>query len=138
MVEAHRAINYRRGDSMEDLQQLVELEQQALEYYKEADYSGVVCTITKAMEGVGLHTKIVPKDRSYLIHVATEPITGPISEWMVTVRVYKVGSMQRAIDMLLLGCNQLPEYHVCKDSELVGQPCTIRGVVATVQACLLE
>ena len=123
---------------MEDqLQQLVELEQQALEYYRDADYSGVVCSLTKAMKSVGLYTKVVPKDKgSYLIHVAGEPIT-VINEWMVgvTVRVYKVGRMQRAIDALL-GCNQLPEYHICKDSILVEQPCTIRGAVATVQASL--
>ena len=126
---------------MEDhLQQLVELEQQALEYYKEADYSGVVCTIARAMEGVGLHTMVVPKDKgSYLIHVAAEPITTAIHSLMegVTVRVYKVSRMQRLIDALL-GCKLLPEYHVSKDSVLVGQPCTIRGAVATVQACLLE
>lgn len=120
---------------MEDLQQLVELEQQALEYYKEADYSGVVCTLTKAMEGVGLHTKVMPKDRSYLIHVAAEPIVINEQVGGVTVRVYKVSNMQRLIDALL-GCNQLPTYHICKDSELVGQPCTIRGAVATVQAFL--
>lgn len=126
---------------MNDLRQLVLLEQQALEYYKDGDYSGVVCTLVKAIEGVGLHTSVVPRDKSYAVYVAENPITVQgLLEYMegAVVRVYKVGTMQRAFEVLM-GSSR-PTYHVSAVSGgstqgLMGQPCTIVEAVATVQAC---
>lgn len=126
---------------MTDLQQLAVLEQQALEYYKDGDYSGVVCTLVRAFESTGLCTTIVPKSKSYEVYVAASPmgtqqalLQSSPSTIGAVIRIYKVGGMQRAFDALV-GSN-IPTYHVLHDGELVGQPCTIRGVVATVQACL--
>jgi hypothetical protein len=115
---------------MRDIQQLAELEQQALEYYKEADYSGVVCMLVKAFEGTGLCTSIVPRDKCYEVYVAAASPTGTRQ---AVIRVYKVGDLQRTFNALV-GSN-IPTYHVSHDGELVGQPCTLVGAVATVQAC---
>ena len=143
------AAPYRRY-TMDDLRQLAELEQQALEYYKDGDYSGVVCMLVKAFEGSGLCTTIVPRDKSYEVYVAASPgrteqavvrstpstssaVVRLIGDPPIVVRVYKVGGLQRTFDALV-GSN-IPTYHVSIGSELVGQPCTITAAVATVQAC---
>ena len=116
---------------MNDLRQLVLLEQQALEYYKDSDYSSVVCTLVQAIKGVGLHTVVVPRNKSYMVYVSAVPITTALP--VVVIRLYKVGGLQRTLDAVM-GTN-IPTYHVSHDGELVGQPCTITGAVATVQAC---
>lgn len=120
------------GDNtMTELHQLAVLEQQALNYYKDGDYSGVVYSLVRAFEGTGLCTTIVPRDKSYEVYVAA---ASPIGTRQAVIRLYKVGGIQRAFDAVV-GSN-IPTYHVSQDGELVGQPCSIRGAVATVQACL--
>jgi hypothetical protein len=114
---------------MNDLRQLALLEQQAVEYYKDGDYSGVVCALVKAIEDVGLYTKVVPRNKSYEVYVSAAPSTASGA----VVRIYKVGGLQRALDVLM--GTLLPTYHVSHDSELVGQPCTITVATAPVQGC---